>query len=55
MKSGSNLWLFLEVNLLQTKWIFGIGIAAAAIASLYFIIKLELRSCGIIDDGDCSR
>lgn len=28
---------------MQVKWLFGIGIVAAAIASLYFIIKLNLN------------
>lgn len=28
---------------MQAKWLFGIGIVAAAIASLYFIIKLDLN------------
>ncbi len=27
---------------MQAKWLFGIGITAAAIASIYFIIKLNL-------------
>ena len=27
---------------MQTKWLFGIGIVAAAIASVYFIVKLDL-------------
>ena len=29
---------------MQTKWLFGIGIAAAALASIYFIIKLDLNN-----------
>ena len=28
---------------MQAKWLFGIGIAAAAIASIYYIIKLDLN------------
>jgi len=28
----------------QTKWLFGIGIVAAALASVYFIIKLDLNN-----------
>ena len=33
-----------EVIDVQTKWIFGIGIVAAALASVYFIIKLDLNN-----------
>ncbi len=29
---------------MQTKWLFGIGIVAAALASVYFIIKLDLNN-----------
>lgn len=28
---------------MQVKWLFGIGIVAAAVASLFFIIKLEFN------------
>lgn len=28
---------------MQTKWLFGIGIVAASLASLYFIIKLDFN------------
>ena len=27
---------------MQTKWLFGIGIVAAALASVYFVIKVDL-------------
>jgi len=27
----------------QTKWLFGIGIVAAALASIYFVIQLDLN------------
>ncbi len=33
-----------EVIDMQTKWLFGIGIVAAALASVYFIIKLDLNN-----------
>ncbi|WP_218628048.1 hypothetical protein [Sporosarcina sp. E16_8] len=33
-----------EVIDIETKWLFGIGIVAAAIASVYFIIKLDLNN-----------
>ncbi|KAA0948436.1 hypothetical protein FQ087_15600 [Sporosarcina sp. ANT_H38] len=29
---------------MQTKWLFGIGIVTAALASIYFIIKLDLNN-----------
>ena len=29
---------------MQTKWLFGIGIVAAALASVYFVIKLDLNN-----------
>lgn len=29
---------------METKWLFGIGIAAAALASIYFVIKLDLNN-----------
>ena len=42
MRLESNLRLFLEVIYMQIKWLFGIGIGAAVIASVYFVIKLNL-------------
>ncbi|HJF34067.1 MAG TPA: hypothetical protein K8V56_20080 [Sporosarcina psychrophila] len=29
---------------MQSKWLFGIGIVAAALASVYFIVKLDLNN-----------
>ena len=42
LKPGSNPGFF-GGYLLQTKWLFGIGIVVAVIASIYYIVKLDLN------------
>jgi len=42
MKPGSNFRLFLEGIYVQTKWLYIIGIAAAVIASFYYVIQLNI-------------